>query len=57
MEKVRRFIHEHVNLDYDSPDHHYLVIIEIDDDEIIASYVVKVPAPYLRATINPYCKN
>lgn len=57
MENKRIFVQEHINLDFDSPDHHYLVIVEVSGYSVITSYVVKVPSPYLRSPMNPYCKN
>ena len=57
MENKRRFIQEHLSLDFDSPDYYYLIIVEVEGYTVITSYVVKVPSPYLSSTINPYCKN
>jgi hypothetical protein len=66
MEKKRRFLQEHIILDreiYDeimpakADDSHYLIIVEIEDKTILGLYVAKVPKPYLRCFINPYCVN
>lgn len=52
-----RFIHNHIYLNGES-ELHYIVIIEtIEGVLITGTYTVKVPKPYLRCTINPYCVN
>ena len=51
-----RFIQHAFYTDYDRPSD-YLVIIEVIDDVPVATYLVKVPVPFMQFPLNPYFKN
>lgn len=56
MNKKRIYLQEYFRIDYKSQDH-YLVIIEIEGDLPITSFIVKLPKIYPQFSITPYLAN
>jgi hypothetical protein len=42
MDKEIKIYQEHMRIDYDDPNR-YLIIVEIEDNTPVASYVVRIP--------------
>jgi hypothetical protein len=56
MKNKRWFHQEYIFKDYESPER-YLIIIEVEDDTPITSFIVKLPRFYPEFSITPYLVN
>lgn len=56
MQNNTRFIQHAFYTEYDRPTD-YIVIIEIVNDIPVATYIVKVPVPFMQFPLNPFFKN
>lgn len=56
MKSKPRFIMEYLDISDEDPDMYY-VIIQIEDDKPVNSFIVKSPKPYTLFPFNIYLKN
>ena len=47
MNTPRKIISEHLTVNHENHDH-YLIIAELINDTIVATYTAKIPEPFLR---------